>query len=194
VLLFLTVFSVTTDIIALSTAVLLDRSVGGVSNREIFLVQATLDSCGIGLMVLDDSYVNIAGVWAASSDFHQIYVGSNTNALLVMNGGTIFNGGAYECPHPETDCNGITMLSGSFILSGVEVRYNLGRGIWLPDVSQVKDFSINGGRIMHNGQGVNISSTITSGWIMSSTLCAGNGALLPNNYPPSGTLTGNLGC
>ena len=35
---------------------------------EIFLTQATLDSDWRGLSVLDNSYISVAGIWAASSN------------------------------------------------------------------------------------------------------------------------------
>ncbi len=64
------------------------------SNREIFINQATLDSNWRGLSIFDQSYVSIAGCWAASSIAENIWVSpQSVNALLVVSGGTIFNAG-----------------------------------------------------------------------------------------------------
>jgi hypothetical protein len=60
----------------------IDSSNGKGSNREIFINQATLDSNYIGLAVYDDAYVDIDGIWAASSDHDQIWV-SACNAIIV---------------------------------------------------------------------------------------------------------------
>ena len=84
-----------TDVIGLGTGVLLDASGGAGSNREVFITHATMDSDGIGLHVVDDSYVSVAGCWAASSDRHNVLIDVNaTGAVVVIAGGTIFNGGA----------------------------------------------------------------------------------------------------
>ena len=62
------------DINSVGIGLLLDDSNGHGSNREIFIEQATFDSSGIGIYINDTSYVNIIGLWSASSDYHQIYV------------------------------------------------------------------------------------------------------------------------
>jgi len=73
----------------------LDSSNGQGSNREIFVSQATFDSNWRGLSVFDDSYVDITGIWAASSNHDQIWVSPESgNAMLALTGGTIFNGGS----------------------------------------------------------------------------------------------------
>lgn len=83
-----------TDVIGLGTGVLLDASGGAGSNREVFITHATMDSDGIGLRIADNSYVSVAGCWAASSDRHNILLDVNASgAVLVVAGGTIFNGG-----------------------------------------------------------------------------------------------------
>jgi hypothetical protein len=79
-----------TDIIALATGVLIENSNGAGSIREIFISQATIDSNGRGLVIRDNSYVCITGIWAASSTIHQVFVDYNTSALLSISGGTDF--------------------------------------------------------------------------------------------------------
>ena len=159
-----------TDIIGLATGVLIANSSGVGSNREIFINHATIDSNGQGLIIRDNSYVSIIGIWAASSTIHQVFVDYNTSALLSISGGTIFNGGVYECPNSTEWCNGITVNSGSFILEGVEVRNNNGRGIWVTNKS-VNQFQIISCRIFANGQGYNINGT---SFIVSNNICNSN--------------------
>ena len=138
------------DINSVGIGLLLDDSNGHGSNREIFIEEATFDSSGVGIYVNDTSYVNIVGLWAASSDYHQIYVGAVKDtsnpyqALLVMSGGTIFNGGVYgDNLNCNVSCNGLTVYSGTFILNGLVVRQNKGKAIWIQN-DDVKDYIING--------------------------------------------------
>ncbi len=63
-----------TDVIALETGLLLDDTNGKGSNREIFITQATFDSDNRGIAVKDNSYISVAGIWAASSDTDQIWI------------------------------------------------------------------------------------------------------------------------
>ncbi len=114
-----------TDVIALAIGMLIDNISGAGSNREIFISQATLDSNGQGLVIRDNSYVSIIGIWAASSTIHQVFIEENTTALVSISGGTIFNGGVYECPNISNWCNGITVKSGTFILNGVALKYEI---------------------------------------------------------------------
>ncbi|CAF1238489.1 unnamed protein product [Adineta steineri] len=164
-----------TDIIALAIGMLIENRNGtSGSNREIFISQATLDSNGQGLVIRDNSYVSIIGIWAASSTIHQVFIEENTTAVLSISGGTIFNGGVYECPNNSNWCNGMTIKSGTFILSGVEIRNNKGRGIWIPNKS-VTQFQIISCRIFANGQGLYING---SSFIISNNVCNSN--QLPN--------------
>ncbi|CAF1566327.1 unnamed protein product, partial [Adineta ricciae] len=91
--------------IALGTGILIANSSGVGSNREIFISHATIDSNGRGLVIRDNSYVSIIGIWAASSTIDQVFVDENTTAVLSISGGTIFNGGVYECPKLYSWCN-----------------------------------------------------------------------------------------
>jgi hypothetical protein len=180
-----------TDIISLNQAIVLQDLYGFGSNREIFITQATLDSCGTGLAVFDSSYVSIAGCWAASSDQNQIWTapGENLNPILVIVGGTIFNGGIYECNDPNTQCNGITINSGRFTLSAVEIRNNKGKGIWIPN-ENVYDYNINGCTIFQNGLGLNVTG---SNYLVSGNICSNNNS--PKNvFKGNGFVQGNVGC
>ncbi|CAF2091842.1 unnamed protein product [Rotaria magnacalcarata] len=179
-----------TDIIALGTGILIANSSGVGSNREIFISHATIDSNGRGLVIRDNSYVSIIGIWAASSTIDQVFIDENTTAVLSISGGTIFNGGVYECPKVSDWCNGLTVRSGKFILNGVEVRNNNGRGIWIPNKS-VTQYHIIACRIFANGQGLNVTG---SSFMITNNICNSN--QLPNAI--SGTETSivlnNLGC
>ncbi|CAF1365180.1 unnamed protein product [Rotaria sp. Silwood1] len=179
-----------TDIIGLGIGMLIDNSSGVGSNREIFISHATIDSNGRGLIIRDNSYVSIIGIWAASSTIDQVFIDVNTTALLSISGGTIFNGGVYECPKQSDWCNSLTVHSGTFILNGVEIRNNNGRGIWIPNKS-VTQYQIISCRIFANGQGLNVTG---SSFMITNNVCNSN--QLPNTI--SGTETSivmnNLGC
>ncbi|CAF1076180.1 unnamed protein product, partial [Didymodactylos carnosus] len=179
-----------TDVIALGTGMLIENSSGAGSNREIFIAHATIDSNGRGLVIRDNSYVSIIGIWAASSTIDQIFIDVNTTAILSISGGTIFNGGVYECPNNSNWCNGLTVNSGTFILNGVEVRNNKGRGIWIPNIS-VTQYQIIGCRIFANGQGLNVTG---SSFIITNNVCNSN--QLPNviSGKESSIVHSNLGC
>ena len=139
------------DVISWGTGIQLDATNGKGSNREIFLTHATLDSNQRGLAVFDNSYVSIAGCWAASSDLDNIWTHPSSNAQLAISGGTIFNAGAEGGDCADDQCNGITVNGGSFVLSGVEVRSNKGYGVWTPN-AKVTGFVINGCRVFGNGR------------------------------------------
>ena len=105
-----------------------------------------------GLEVWDNSYVDISGCWAASSDHDNIWVSPGSHdALVVVSGGTIFNGGALGGNASRGECNGITVNAGSFALNGVAIRWNKGVGVWTPGTA--KNFVINGNQIFSNGRG-----------------------------------------
>lgn len=179
-----------TDVIALGKGILLENLFGDGSNREIFISHATIDSNGRGLIIRDNSYVSIIGLWAASNTIDQIFIDQNTTALLNVNGGTIFNAGIYECPKDSQWCNGITILSGSVILNGLEIRNNQGRAIWMdnPSIGQVQ---ITSSRIFANGQAfyVNVST-----FIIANNICSSNkqaNVIVPSQ---SSIVKDNLGC
>lgn len=118
-------------------------------NREIFITQATPDSCRTGIAIYDASYVSIAGCWAASSKDAQIMVMPGAACKLVIAGGTIFNGGH----HPTGNLrggpgNGLVMRDGTLLMSGVYLRSNIGRPI---DLSPNVKFSITGCLFEDNG-------------------------------------------
>lgn len=151
----------TTDIIGHHTGLLLgnpppgSRPEGGPpapGNREIFLTQATFDSCVYGVRQWDSSYVSVAGLWAASSDEAQIVLEETAKgALFVVAGGTIFNGGAYGRKGAK---NGFVAKAGAFNLSGVDIRNNQGTGLVVGPGA--KDWMVTGCRIHDNGTATRI--------------------------------------
>jgi hypothetical protein len=58
--------------------------------REIFITHATFDSDGRGISIGDNSYVSVAGIWAASSDIDQIWVAPGLDNPLLVITGTVF--------------------------------------------------------------------------------------------------------
>jgi len=144
---------VTTDLIGLHTGLRIGDP-GAASNREVFITHSSLDSNVHGIHQVDHTYLSIAGCWAASSDEDQILVDDQASgAIVVISGGTIFNGGAYGRPG---SANGMVVRAGSFVLSGVTIRNNKGTGI-LVEGSKVRDYAINGCRIVENGAGASLA-------------------------------------
>eukprot|EP01084_Bolivina_argentea_P016815 31413_1 len=165
---------VNTDVIALGTGLLLENINGKGSNREIFITQATFDSNGRGISVKDNSYISVSGLWAASSDYEQIWVDVNLNPgpLIIINGGTIFNGGVYGGINCSNGCNGITVNSGSFILNGVAIRNNKGKGIWIAN-DKVNGYIITNCKIFSNGIGYKLNGV--TDYIFNNNICNNNG-------------------
>lgn len=170
---------VETDVIALGTGVLLDASSGAGSNREIFITHATMDSDGVGLHIVDNSYVSVAGLWAASSDTANILLDSTaTGAILVVVGGTIFNGGVLKSSCAVGGCDGIVARAGSFQLTGVDIRNNRGTGVSIT-TAQVSNYVINSCRISSNGQGMALNG---SGYSVIGNVFSSNTA--PSDFGP----------
>ena len=116
-----------------------------------------MDSDWRGLEVWDNSYVNINGCWAASSDMENIWVSPQSRtALLAINGGTIFNAGVLGGDPSAGQCNGITVNAGSFVLTGVAVRNNKGIGIWA--LGSADNYIVSGNQIFSNGIGARLES------------------------------------
>ena len=179
-----------TDVISHKIGMQLDNSNGQGSNREIFLSQATLDSNWRGLAVQDDSYVSFTGVWAASSDQDNIWVsGSSTGALLSLTGGTIFNAGSEGGDCGNGMCNGLVVNAGSFMMTGVAVRYNKGVGIWVPNDS-VGSYTISGCQVFNNGVGANLGG---SNMVVVGNVFNNNGNNLEVTNPSSGVIQNNVG-
>mmetsp|Transcript_46632 Transcript_46632/g.120284 ORF Transcript_46632/g.120284 Transcript_46632/m.120284 type:complete len:438 (-) Transcript_46632:92-1405(-) len=184
-----------TDLISHGIGMLLDSSNGQGSNREIFLSQATLDSNGVGLQIEDNSYVSINGIWSASADVAQVWMRSSAaNALLVVNGGTIFNGGVYgggdpyTCNFEGSACNGIVIDAGTFVLTGVAIRNNKGVGV-LVNSGAVSNYQITGCNVFGNSKAVSLQG---KGYSCTSNIFHGNldtgnfgdkegGAIVSNN-------------
>ena len=164
---------INTDVIGLQTGLLLENINNKGSNREIFITQATFDSDGRGIVVKDNSYISIAGLWAASSDYDQIYVPSGLipGPLIVIDGGTIFNGGAYGGIDCNSGCNGLNVNSGSFILNGLAVRNNQGHGILVGN-DKVTDFVITNCKIFSNG--ISYSLPMGSNYKLANNICTNN--------------------
>lgn len=176
---------VTTDIIALNTGLKVG-SPGGPSNREIFITHATFDSSIHGIWQIDSAYTSIAGCWAASSDEDQILIDETAHgAIMVISGGTIFNGGAYGRPGAH---NGLVVKAGSFVLSGVTVRNNKGTGI-LVDGDKVSDYAITGCRIVSNGTGVRLGGDHLT---FTGNVVRGNGTDLIDQAKSDKQIMGNV--
>ena len=146
-----------TDVIAHAIGMLLEDATGAGSNREIFITHATFDSDYVGLLVRDNSYISIAGCWAASSDIAQIWLAPTAHgAQLTVAAGTIFNGGAYQkdaTPGSCTiagGCNGLVADAGTFLLTGLLIRNNKGAGVIVRSPT-VSHYSITGCQFFGNG-------------------------------------------
>jgi hypothetical protein len=149
------VYISSTDLIGHSEGLQIGNFSGAGSNREVFLTHTTLDSCNRGLGVYDGSYVSIAGCWAASCRHENIQVEFGA-PLLVINGGTIFNAGAAGVMDPAFGAHGMIVNSGSFILSGVAIRNNRDKGVWVPNASAT-EYTITGCKVYGNGMGISLA-------------------------------------
>lgn len=138
---------VTTDLIGVHTGLRIGDP-GAPSNREVIVTHATFDSSVYGIHQVDNSYLSIAGCWTASSDEAQILIDKDSHgAMVVIAGGTIFNGGAYG---RKGAANGMVVRAGSFVLSGLTIRNNKGTGL-LVEGEGVRDYAITGCRFAENG-------------------------------------------
>jgi hypothetical protein len=154
-----------TDVIGHAIGMLLEDATGAGSNREIFITHATFDSDYVGLLIRDNSYVSIAGCWAASSDIAQIWLAPTAHgAQLTVAGGTIFNGGAYQknakpgsCTIPG-GCNGLVADAGTFVLTGLLVRNNKGAGVIVRS-PVVSHYSITGCQLFGNGVALDLQGS-----------------------------------
>jgi hypothetical protein len=117
-----------TDFIAHGTGAYISQD-SGTSNREIFITQATFDSCNNGYHVADSSYNNLEGIWAASCNGVNVnFAPANDAAILNVSGGTIFNAGMLGIG-TTTFMYGLSInLNGRVNLSGVTFRNNKSRG------------------------------------------------------------------
>jgi hypothetical protein len=101
----------------------------GTSNREIFITQATFDSCNIGYSILDSSYNNLEGIWAAScTSYNFNFAPVNDAAILNISGGTIFNCGNGYATSGQMYGLSINQY-GQVNINGVIFRNNKGRAI-----------------------------------------------------------------
>lgn len=137
---------VTTDLIGVHTGLRIGDP-GAQSNREVMITHATFDSNVYGIHQVDNTYLSIAGCWTASSDEAQILIDKDAHgAIVVIAGGTIFNGGAYG---REGSAHGMVVRAGSFVLSGLTVRNNKGVGLLVEE--NVRDYAVTGCRFVENG-------------------------------------------
>lgn len=100
----------------------------GQSNREIFYSQVCTDGCYIGRNILDGSYTSDQGIWAASCDVANVnFYPDSDDAVYVINGGTIFNAGAFK---RAGSAYGLSLNHrGRILCTGVEFRNNRGRAL-----------------------------------------------------------------
>ena len=120
------------DIINLAQGVRVSAS-NGTSNRELFFVQSCFDSCHIGLWLLDNTYCEIEGVWAASCNQSCILTDSTYNGTLVISGGTVFNAGAFGNNGGTWGNMGVTLNGGYQVkIDGVVFRNNAGIALSCP--------------------------------------------------------------
>lgn len=149
-----------TDIIVNETGVLLDDTLSGATNREVFLNQCFVDSSanyGVDVMPGGVAVLHFNNTWLASSgrpntkgfpDGANIHVrkGGITNVpSVIVDGCRVFN--AFG--------SGIEAYSGAWTITGSDIEFNGlgdngGYGILLGDPS-VSNVVISGNNIRHNG-------------------------------------------
>lgn len=97
------------------------------------------------MQILDQAYVSISGLWAASSNFANIHVAApgcrdrscgtpaaqktKNAATLAITGGTLFNAGVGVDGVKAASCQGfgIVLEVGMLTMTGVDIRYNKGQ-------------------------------------------------------------------
>ncbi len=82
----------------------------------------------------------------------------------------------------------VALLTCRFTLSGVEIRNNQGRGIWVPN-GNVYDFIVNGCTVFQNGQGFLVTGI---SYMITGNLCDGN--TQPNSFNGGGQVISNYKC
>jgi len=175
---------VTTDLISLGTSMKIGEA-GMAANREVFITHATFDSSVHGLVQVDSAYTSITGCWAASSDEEQILLSETaTHAIMVISGGTIYNGGVYGRPGAH---NGMVAKAGTFILNGVAVRENKGAGL-LVDNDAVRNYVVSACRFTDNGTAAIIRGRNYS---VTGNVFAGNQKNLDVKVPENGIVASN---
>ena len=104
-------------------------------------------------------YVDVSGLWAASSEDANVFVDPKASPLLSIAGGTIFNacaeqGGDQVNFTDSRHCNGMTIMGGTFTLSGVVVRNNQGVGLQVGE--NVKGYAVTGCKFYGNSPSVEL--------------------------------------
>lgn len=176
---------VTTDLIGLGTGLKIGDA-GTISNREIFITHATFDSSVHGIVQVDSAYTSISGCWAASSDEEQILMTESAAAgLMMISGGTIYNGGTYGRPGAH---HGMVVRAGSFVLNGVAIRNNKGTGL-LVHGNAIRDYSVTGCRITDNGVGAALDG---ENFAVTGNVFSKNGRHLQPERPEHGLVQNNI--
>lgn len=121
------------DIIAHSIGINLAQD-SGATNQQFFLSNVTLDSCGLGLEISDNSYVSWSGTWAASCDIGINFQPATSDATINLSGGTLANcGGLGGSFGYGFSYNG----KGRVQMTGLVVNANRGGGFVMGQPAQV---------------------------------------------------------
>jgi hypothetical protein len=141
------------DVIGLTSGVLIQQASGVNSNREIFLVDACLDSCQVGLNILDAaSYTCWTGVWASSCDaFNVNFAPTGEAAVLNMVGGTIFNAGASDSSQTYQNSGLSVNRYGRLLCNGITFRNNKNRAVSFSSGDRVNPAIIMNSHFFANG-------------------------------------------
>lgn len=142
-----------TDLIGLTNGVLVRQASGVASNRELFLVDACIDSCDVGLNIADaSSYVCWTGVWASScSTFNINFSPTSDSAVLNLTGGTIFNAGALDSTQQLANSGLSINRYGRLLCSGISLRNNRNRAISFNSGDRSAPAIIRGCQFFANG-------------------------------------------
>ncbi|AEY69698.1 putative carbohydrate binding protein [Brucella phage V_19] len=157
------------------------RNLTGSTNREIFFSQSCFDGGFIGLYIEDESYVNIVGCWAASADQACIECSfSGNGGVLNISGGTVYNAGVVSLN--AGDKIGVIFGGlGRIDMSGVTVRENRNRGIYLTNPARTQFSNIRANNFFGNGTtGTNPCDIFVSG-----------AAVVENNTVTNGIIRGS---
>lgn len=145
-----------TDIIQLGCGLYVSKQ-NGISNREIFLGQATIDSCAFGLIAVDGSYISWQGVWASSCNEANINLDGTFNGILELSGGTIFNAGA----NGGSNKDGLVINGPCTVTTdGVIFRDNRGIAVRCPNGANPTSLTLQDSKLLNNGTALSAGGSI----------------------------------
>jgi pectate lyase-like protein len=142
------------DLLGLGTG-LHSEDTGAGTNVQLFISgETSIDTCNMGLRIDDRPKVLLGSVWLASCRDANFYVGTG-GPVITMNGGTIHNSGGIS----GGENNGAVINSGYFTFSGVDISFNRGIGLYVPNSGTASNYTIADCQFYANGRGYSLAGS-----------------------------------